>query len=279
MPVPLVLLGTSISGRAGDTRRRESSAQASLAALAAAGAADAVNLLFTDEPGPAGAIPSLSRLTLDAPGLSGLAGPRKPIVSEMLDVLACEAARRGIPRIALVNGDILVTPEAIERLASIGAPFVAISRTDTGGERPESPMIHGVDFMALDTVFWPRARRLFRPYVLGEEIWDNVYTSIGLCHGGVLINRERLILHERHETPKTRLPFARYVHLLAARDRAYFTRWCTYVARLEAVIAAEGSVDDALALQRTIFVLPSAVETGLDVARAAWWRTKRAAGV
>jgi len=277
MSVP-VLLGTSISGRGGDAARRESSAQASLAALIERGISDAINLLFVDEPAAPGAIPSEPRLTLDAPRVSGLGGPRKPIVSEMLDVLAAEAGRRGITRIGLVNGDIVVTPAAIERLASIGAPFVAISRTDTGNGQPETQMIHGVDFVAADTAFWSRTRRLFRPYVLGEEIWDNVYTSIGLCHGGVLLNRERLIVHERHETQKTRLPFARYVHLLAARDRAYFTRWCTYVARLDALVGHGGSVDEALALQRTVFVPPTAMETGLDRARAAWWRTRRFAG-
>jgi hypothetical protein len=276
MSVP-VLLGTSISGRAGDTARRESAAQASLEALIDARLADAVNLFFTDERG-SGAIPSLSRLTLDAPGVTGLPGPRKPIVPEMLDVLAAEAGHRGIPRIGLVNGDIVVTPAAIDRLNAIDAPFVAVSRVDVGAGRPEAPMIHGVDFIAADRAFWFRLRRLFRPYILGEEIWDNVYTSIGLCHGGVLLNRERLVLHERHETAKTRLPYARYVHLLAARDRAYFTRWCTYVARLEAVLAHGGSADEACALQRSVFVPPSAVEQGLDFARAAWWRTRRFAG-
>jgi hypothetical protein len=278
MTVPL-LLGTSISGRAGDTGRRESSAQASLKALIDTGLAEAVNLIFTDDPPTSGAIPSLSRLTLDASRLTGAAGPRKPIVPEMLDVLAAEATRRGIPRIGLVNGDIVVTPTAIDRIASVGAGFVAISRTDTGAGRPDSPMIYGVDLVAADTAFWVRARRLFRRYVLGEELWDIVYTSIGLCHGGVLLNRERLILHERHAVAKTERPFARYVHLLATRDRAYFTRWCTYVARLEPLADRDVQADEALALQRSVFVPPSAVENGLDLARAAWWRTKRLAGV
>jgi hypothetical protein len=273
-----ILLGTSISGRAGETARRESSAQASLAALVASGLADAVNLLFADETASAGAIPALARLRHDAPGVSGVSGPRKPLVSEMLDVLVAEAERRRITRVGIVNGDIVVTPAAIERIRSSGAPFVAISRTDTNGSDADAQMIYGVDLFAADAACWTRARRLFRPYVLGEEIWDNVYASIGLCHGGALFNRERLILHERHTTAKTRLPFSRYVHLLAARDRAYFTRWCTYIARLEALIARGGSAEDALALQRTVFVPPSAVENGLDLARAAWWRTKRLAG-
>lgn len=273
-----LLLGTSISGRAGDTARRESSAQASLKALIDAKLAEAVDLLFADECTSAGTIPSLACLTLDARGMTGLPGPRKPIVSEMLDVLAAEAGRRGIRRIAVVNGDIVVTPAAIDRLSSIDAPFVAISRVDTGAGQPEAPMIYGVDLVAVDAAFWARARRLFRAYILGEEIWDNVYTSIGLCHGGVLLNRDRLILHERHETAKTRLPYARYVHLLASRDRAYFTRWCTYIAGLEALAVRGGSADEALALSRSVFVPPSAVEHGLDVARAAWWRARRLAG-
>jgi hypothetical protein len=276
MTVP-VLLGTSISGRAGDTAHRESSAQASLKALIDLGLADAVNLLFTDERPMTGASRPLPRLALDAPGVAGRPGPRKPIVSEMLDVLADEAVRRGIPRIGLVNGDIVVTPAAIDRVLSATAPFVAISRTDVGAGQPESLMIYGVDLVVVDTAFWGRARRLFRPYILGEQAWDNVYTSIGLCHGGVLLNRERLILHERHETATPVRPFARYVHQLATRDRAYFTRWCTYIGRL-LTLEAGGGAKEALALQRSVFVPPSAVENGLDLARAAWWRAKRLAG-
>jgi hypothetical protein len=274
----VILLGTSITGRAGETARRESAAQASLTALIAAGLAQAANLLFFDEGATAGEIPSLPRLTLDAPGVSGVPGPRKPIVSEMIDVLAAEAARRGISRIGIVNGDIVVTPAAIERIASSGAPAVAISRTDTGGGAPDAEMIYGVDLIAFDLAFWARARRLFRPYVLWETIWDNVYTAISLCHGGALLNYERLLLHERHETQKTQLPFATYGHLLGARDSAYFSRWCTYIARLELLRARAGSLDDDFALRRAVFVPPSAIEHGLDVARAAWWRAKRFAG-
>jgi hypothetical protein len=277
MTVPL-LLGTSISGRAGETARRESSAQASLKALIDMRSAEVVNLRFSDEPPTSGAVPSLPRLTRDAPAVTGLPGPRKPIVSEMLDVLGAEAARRGIPRIGLVNGDIVVTEAAIDRIVAIGAPFVAISRIDTGGGQPEAAMIYGVDLIAADTAFWVRARRMFRPYILGEELWDNVYASIGLCQGGVLLNRQRLILHERHGTANTEHPYSQYVHLLAARDRAYFTRWCTYVAHVETAAGRYGSEDADLALQRTVFVPPSAVENGLDLARAAWWRAKRLAG-
>jgi hypothetical protein len=275
----MILLGTSISGRQGDTARRESAAQASLAALVASGSADAVTLLFRDEMPPVGgAIPSLARLTQDAPGVSGLPGPRKPIVSEMIDVLADEAHRRGMSRVALVNGDILVAPAAVDRIASTDAPFIAMSRIDTGGGEPDASMLYGVDLIAVDTAFWRRTRRLFRAYVLGEEIWDNVYTAIGLCHGGALFNRDRLLLHERHETRKGTLPFARYVHLLGARDRAYFTRWCTYIARLEPLRARGAAADEELALARSVFVPPAPMEQYLDVARGAWWRAKRFAG-
>jgi hypothetical protein len=229
-------------------------------------------------PASACAIPSLARLTQDAPAVSGLPGPRKPIVREMIDVLVDEANRRGIRRVALVNGDILVTPAAVDRIASTDAPFIAMSRVDTGGGEPDASMLYGVDLVAVDTRFWRRARRLFRPYVLGEEIWDNVYASIGLCCGGALFNRDRLLLHERHETRKGALPFARYVHLLGARDRAYFTRWCTYIARLEPLRARGAVVDEELALERSVFVPPAPMERWLDIARGAWWRAKRFAG-
>lgn len=277
MAAPRLLVGTFISNRPGDTARREAIAQASLAGLAAAGDAACLNLAFADE-APGGAVPALCRLRLDTPGVSGVTGVRKPIVSEILDVLAAEAVGRGIARIALVNGDIVVTADAVTRCVETARPAVAISRTDIGGGEPDKPLLHGVDLIAFDTAFWRRERRRFRAYPLGEPVWDNVYTAVALAHGGVLLNRERLILHERHATPWRQSPFAEYVHLLATRDRSYFSLWCAYVAEAEALRAGGGTSEDELGLQRAIFRPPGMLATAADVARAGWWRVRRALG-
>jgi hypothetical protein len=273
----VLLLGTSLSGKPGDTNRRERAAQASLAALVSSGV-ECVNLAFTDAE-PSGSLgPQRPVLTLDAPRVSGVAGVRKPVITEMLDALAEDAAARGIPRIGLVNADIIVLPDAIERLASIDRPAVAISRTDVGGGAVEAALLYGVDMFVFDVAFWRKERRRFRPYLLGEGGWDNVYASIVACHGGTLLNRERLILHERHPAAFQGSPFERYVHLLAARDRSYFSVWCRYVARAEALRARGGSVDDELELQREVFHPPGAAAEVMDIGRAAWWRAKRMLG-
>jgi hypothetical protein len=274
--VTAILLGTSISGKPGATVAREREAQAALAQRTGEGDAVAVNLAFGDEAPAAGAVEQIRALTRDAPSVSGRPGPRKPLVSEMLDVLCDVAAERGLARAGIVNADIIVTPAAVDRIASLRAPAIAISRTDVGGA-PEETLLYGADMFVVDTTFWRTHRPRFRPYILGEPIWDNVYAAISTCHGGVLLNRERLLLHERHPSETTNSPFAVYLHGLAARDRAYFTRWCTYVAHAEALRARGGTADEDEALQRAVFMPPSIVEHGYGLATAAWWRAKRMA--
>jgi hypothetical protein len=269
-----LLIGTSTSGRAGDTARREAAAEASLAALTGA---QAVNLRFVDEPGATGPVEALPALTQDAPGVTGRRGPRKPIVPEMLDVLAAEATRRGCPRIAVVNGDISVRQAAVERLGAGPEPAIAVARLDVGGGRPDALLLRGIDMFVFDVAFWRAHRRRFRAYILGDGLWDNVYASIVACHGGVLVNREPLITHERHDGAVSS-PFARYGHLLATRDRAYFTRWCVYVAQAERLRAADGTIEDEARLQRAVFTPPSRLTLAADAVRAAWWGARHRLG-
>jgi hypothetical protein len=264
---PRLLIGTSTSGRDGDIGRREARAEASLAALSGA---DAVNLRFVDDPaatGPAEALPALRR---DALQVSGRQGPRKPIVSEMLDVLSAEAGRRGCSRIALVNGDIIVSQAAVDRIATLARPAIALSRQDVGGGEPDAMLLRGIDMFVFDVSFWRAERRRFRPYILGEALWDNVYAAIAVCHGGTLVNREALITHERHPSAAAS-PFAQYGHLLATRDGTYFSRWCVYVDRAERLRAAGGTIEEEDALQRAIFTRPGAAMLAMDAVRAAWW--------
>lgn len=275
--MPGILLGTSVSGRP-DAAVREEPAQAALAALTAEGAACCVNLGFHDEPPPSGRLERLRALRRDARLASGVQGARKPIVSEMLDVLAAEAGHRRIPRIGLVNADIIVTPAAIEHAAATRHAALGFARTDTGPDAPESLLLHGMDMFTFDVDFWRRERRRFRAYVLGEAVWDNVYAALVACHGGALINRERLILHARHPAAAIDSPYAPYVHLLAARDSSYFSLWCAYVARAEAWRARGGTPEEDEAVQREIFQAPGLGAEAVDIARATWWRARRALG-
>jgi hypothetical protein len=275
--MPALLLGTSVSGRA-EAAAREEPAQESLAALTAAGVAHALNLAFHDDAPQVSRLERLCALRLDARLVSGSAGPRKPIVTEILDALAGEADRRGIRRIGIVNGDIVVTPDAIARAAGTPCPALGFSRTDTGPGEPESQLLHGVDMFTFDVAFWRRERRRFRAYVLGEPVWDNVFAAVVACHGGALLNRDRLVLHQRHPAAFLESPYARYVHLLAARDSSYFSLWCAYVARAEALRARGGTSEEEQRLQQEIFRAPGLAAEAVDIARATWWRAKQVLG-
>jgi hypothetical protein len=270
-----ILLGTSVSGRAG-AAAREAPAQASLAALASAGAAICLNLSFHDDPPAPSPLESLPRLRLDARQVSGVSGPRKPVVSEMLDVLVSEAERRGIGRAGIVNGDIVVTPAAVECAAATPLRAVALARTDRGNGAPDSLLRHGLDMFTCDVSFWRRERRRFRAYLLGEPVWDNVYAAIAACHGGGIVNRAGLLVHARHPSAFAASPYARYIQLLAARDSAYFSLWCAYVARAGA--GGPGALDAAAdaAMQREIFQAPGRAAGAIGMARAAWWRARQA---
>ena len=192
----------------------------------------------------------------------------------MLDVLAAEAERRGLSRIALVNGDIAVTSDAIASATAAVHPALALARTDIGDGGPPALLRHGIDMVVFDAAFWRRERRRFRGYPLGEPVWDNVYAAIIACHGGAIVNREGLLLHPRHPSAFGGSPYARYVQLLAARDSSYFSLWCEYVAR-----APERLTDQADGeLQRAIFRAPGVAAEALDVARATWWRARQVFG-
>ena len=292
-----ILLGTSVSGRAG-AAAREAPAQASLAALAAAGSAACVNLAFVDSgtgdrgPGigdrgsgvgairnaPTVLIEDLRALRLDARTVTGVDGPSKPLVTEMLDVLASEAERRGIRRVGLVNGDIVVTGDAIACAVQTRRPALAFARTDVGGGERDALLRHGLDMFTFDAAFWRRERRRFRAYLLGEPVWDNVYAAVIACHGGGIVNREGLLLHTRHPSATGGSPYARYVHLLAARDSSYFSLWCDYVARLDAIGRGAVPEDADAAIQREVFRAPGLAAEAADAARAAWWRARQVFG-
>ena len=116
-----------------------------------------------------------------------------------------------------------------------------------------------------------RHRRRFRPYVIGDACWDNVYTAVMMCHSdGIILNRERLILHERHETLwNDGTPSARYNGFMAALDARYFALWCEYWDRLEQGRARGVSAGEETRLRDEVFVWrPSASEALRQSVRA-----------
>lgn len=194
-----------------------------------------INLQFTDESLAPEGFTTLPVLTRDSRTVTGAAGPRMPIVSEVLDRLADVAGREACRYFMFVNADIQVTQEAIDWIVSAGLDGYAFSRGDldprTGAFA--GMMILGVDAVAFDVRWWTRERRRFRPYLTGPY-WDNVYAAIICSHGrGRIVSERPLIYHEQHAaTWQPEGAAAEYNGFLAALDAPYFSRWMNYVSRV-----------------------------------------------
>jgi len=217
-----------------------------------------INLQFADETSPAvhPAFETRAILRHDSRGITGAAGPRKPIVRELLDHLVEAAVESGDAYAGFSNADILISPAAISRVASAEHDAVIFSRMDIDGATGRSL---GEFFSGQDTLFMtPEVYRAIRPrlraYVIGEMPWDVIYTSILLTHARArLINRGDDCRHVVHETIWVDSPFAAHAWRLAHRDWTYFARWYRYYNPAKALREAGGSAHEEDALRDRIF--------------------------
>jgi len=194
------------------------------------------------------------KTTTTAPGTMR----RKPIAREVFDVLAIMAEARGYEYFACINADILVTSDALATVANTRCQTYAISRADVeDAAQPGAPTLltAGQDMFVVHVDWWRRNAWRFRPYIMGEMCWDVVYTATMLCHSnGILLNREPLVVHERHAPAwHADTPAARFNGMLAALDARYFSIWCRYWQALEAARARSAPVEEELQLQREHF--------------------------
>jgi hypothetical protein len=254
-----ILFGTNVYPAKGDAERRQANGVASLTSLKGV---CLVNLCLQGEELVVEGFAESLRLTSDARTLTGRAGPRKPSVSEVFNALAARADEFGLPYFAFVNSDILVSQEAVDVVSARGARAHVFSRFDfdEADGRDLGAMPWGTDLFIIEARWWLANARRFRPYILGEPVWDNVYTSKLLCHAGaILYNREPFIRHEAHPAAWRKSPFAQYVRLLAALDAPYFSLWVEYIERLERSRDAGASEVEEMALQREVFRLRQGV--------------------
>ena len=218
----------------------------------------------------------------DSNTVTGHHGVRKPVVSELFTCLAEAAVERGARYFGFTNSDILFTPGAIERLQRGDRTAYIFARTDfeTGMERDGHSLIYGTDAFVVEAAWWLSNRHRFRPYVVGESCWDNVYTAQLLCWAdGLLLNREPLVRHEGHPVVWMQSAFASHNGYLAALDRMYFTRWVIYAERLAQLRkAANGLADEEseLRLQDHVFRewRPSVAHHALQALRVAKLKTR-----
>ncbi|HET7219639.1 MAG TPA: hypothetical protein VFJ02_16400 [Vicinamibacterales bacterium] len=253
-----LLFGTHIHPADGEAARRQRHA---LTILRGVSPLPPVNLQFRDRRRlqQLDGFETHAVLEQDSNAITGRPGIRKPLVNEMFTRLAEHAVARGARWFAFTNSDIIVTPDAIDRVRAGDRLAYAFSRTDVDPQtnRELGPLIHGVDAFVVDARWWLEHRSRFRPYIVGESVWDNIYTAQLLCWaGGLLLNREPLVRHETHPIAWRDSPFAEHNGILGALDRMYFSRWVLYANRLEAMRREAGGLageQEELRLQRDIF--------------------------
>jgi hypothetical protein len=249
-----MLIGLSVYDGDQEAVRRQSAACEALAGLEGI---EAVNLQFArGQARSVSAMPVLSVLTADSAQVTRSSGRRKPIAREMFDVLAAEAAARGHRYFAYINSDIVVTRDLVDEVERRGMETYAVSRCDIGGGAPGEMVTAGQDMFVVSVAWWRHNRSRFRPYILGDACWDNVYTAVLMCHSrGAVLNRDPLILHERHPTIwRDATPTARYNGMLAALDARYFDRWAQYWQCLDQLRAAAAPPAAEERLAREMFV-------------------------
>jgi hypothetical protein len=252
-----MLIGTHLFEGNPEAMRRQQLAVAGLQRLPGV---EAVNVQFRTEPWAM--FPGIETMpVLDQDSLSA-AGPgdkRKAITREVFDILASVAASRGHEYFAYINSDIVVLPAAIATIERERKQTFAICRHDVSSIHDGADatlLITGLDMFVVSVAWWKRHRRRFRPYVIGNACWDNVYAAIMMCHSdGLILNREPLILHERHPAIwRDQTVTARYNGFLAALDARYFSLWCEYADQLAQVRARQASAAEERALRDQVFV-------------------------
>src|SRR5207247_4569983 len=116
-------------------------------------------------------------LAIDSRQMTGSDSRRKPITSELFDVLCDVAAARGHAHFGYINSDIVVLPALLEAIARRPCETYAISRCDVpdlhGNPTGGAMLTSGIDMFIVAVDWWRNERRRFRPYVVGEACWDD----------------------------------------------------------------------------------------------------------
>jgi glycosyltransferase involved in cell wall biosynthesis len=266
---PSVLIGVHAYAATGEAERRQ---QTALGALAALEGVRRVNVQFSTADATAfelSGFETLRALESDSNKVTGRAGRRKPIASEVFDVLARRALEEGCAYFAYLNADTVLSQSALSRITAGGADAYMLARTDVGGGRPSEILISGMDGFAINAHWWLCNHRRFRPYLLGEPVWDCVYSAKLACHGRAsFVYSHDALTHERHDTAWLSSPFARYIQYLSSLDAPYFSLWCRYHDLLSKEIEQGRALDRAAAIAEDTFLWrPSAFARAMQASR------------
>jgi hypothetical protein len=275
-----IVLGTHFYRASADEIRRQDRPAESLVGLRHV---VPVNLQPTDDVAERPGLRTVPVLCQDACLITRHNGRRKPISAEVFDALATIAREEGHPYFGFLNADIVVTQPVVDLILEADKETYVFSRTDMDESgRPLGLMLYGMDLFVFDVNWWATSRKRFRPYVLGERCFDNVYTAIMMCHGdGLIVNRHGYLLHVRHQ-PGERLsnPYGQYNRFLASLDSRYFSLWAEYCERLVELHRRGAPESEERALAKEVFVWRSSLvsagwQAGRQVkARLRYWRDR-----
>src|SRR5262249_17969110 len=139
-----VLIGTQFYRAHGESERRQAKAMDALRDLRGV---EAVDLQWGPMPPWRPWIRTVPDLRHDSRTVSGCAGLRKPIASDLLRALGSLAERGGHQYFMLINADIMVTQPAVALIEETRKEVYAFSRLDVDKEtgRELEPTLSGLD--------------------------------------------------------------------------------------------------------------------------------------
>jgi hypothetical protein len=253
---PILLIGSNYHPGSPAVVTRQKRSQDSILDLTDV---ECVNLQFENDPMSVEGFRTLAQLQLDSLKVMGRSGTRKPITIEALDLLAHEAKVCGANYFCWVNADITVLPALLDVIRDRDREAYLFSRTDIDESTSERIGIFhvGIDAFVFRVDYWIRNRWRYRKYILGEGLFDPVFTSITLCHSdGILFNNKDYLLHPNHERTWKYSPFSDWNIFLSAMDFIYLEKWNRY-SRYLCDHRSDGFSDDSMEqLQREMFLWP-----------------------
>jgi hypothetical protein len=272
-----VVLGTSFYDADPDTMRRQALAMDGLSALSGV---VAVDLQWRDMPPRRPRIRTVPALHRDSTSVTRCAGRAKPIASDVFDALAQIADAEGARYFLFFNSDIVVTADAVRMVETGAHDGYAFARMDRDAFGLDAGvLLTGFDAFAFDTGWWRANRRRFRPYILGEPAWDNVYAAVMMCHAdAAIVNRDAVIMHDIHPTGGGTGAFASYNGWLASLDARYFSFWARYHDQLVDARARGATEAEEQAIASRVFVWRRSAAMAMKQAARnvrAYWRYRR----
>ena len=230
-----LLLGTHVFPATGDTKRRLNLAFDSWRELDV----PLVDLAFNDTP-PANEHQFFEYRCLkrDSNTVCNCQGIRKPLVSDLFDGLCSRAKEIGCRYFVFSNADIQLTRQFKDLIAHTDLDAFIFTRHDYTSEPSEGDaklFYRGQDTYAVRTQWWIDNRQHFQPYIIGESLWDNVYTAKFARKGrSELAYLKNVCLHQRHAQQwNPRSPFGRYNEMLRLRyDYLDYGMWASYARKL-----------------------------------------------